>query len=906
MLLLLALVTTGWTTCEANNVSLCQYGRATWECNVTLDRWNVAPTEVEDCVPFLSFRIVPDGGTETRPLPESPWVAVLSLPESGEEAPHEVLNCSSSTERCTCSPNDPCLGSSRACTLMNCTGGEGTSCSCHVDSAIQSLLVRSTHSAFGQRHKSLVPFNLIVYSQCLSSRKSTVRVKRAAVIVPESKAPDTEVNQINMQGRKLHFPWSGRAILRKEGIEFKVKVMGGRALQIPLEFTINSGSLLVILVSTNQTVITEEFIIAGREYCDRLTCVACFEALQYLTCLPTSIRIAFWGIVVLIALTLLAYLRVTLVVLFDFGKGIIKVGRVIVRATKAILRTSLRAGRLLGLGAQRGVRRANARVIGWEREFRIPLSMAMLLIIMVGLGAEACNTNQVAQTTLEQCISPEEETAQRQCNITTRLEVTLPHLSSTACIELKGKSPDEPAFLSLALTLKRVQCTFTARRLYYSFPTKLRTQSVVVCAQDSTCSWQRWCIKNYTQVASLTPFHPLPGGLNCLGTYVGIDSCVLFSSPACLHYKWWLEPNFQKAHEVRAIDSYSCTPEFKVVLKGDNLTQETIVTGDESKIEGISLMHQGTFSGAATFIPENLIVEAMTMREGKDNFPRRPDIAYLSAASPGGSPSLGLIGDVQAQAPTSANFTIGPRLVTCSAVKDILKCRKPASPLEQIDLQGIKLPLERGNHLLKLSLAGELYSELLVSPPVRVSLELQNFAVTILTHRVCPDMPSDSLLSAGCHSCLTPASLSFVASSVCQAGRATISLKGATLLQTTVFLSKEKVRITVPIIASSRCPDLVLCVKSLGTEPQCGSVKQCLDDPELSLDGGRETESMQEAKVKVMGIWEQIRDALQKAWNAVLGAAWVPLRLLVGALVLAAMGLFLIALCASAVRGRPN
>jgi hypothetical protein len=540
---------------------------------------------------------------------------------------------------------------------------------------------------------------------------------------------------------------------------------------------------------------------------------------------------------------------------------------------KGVLRFSLRLGRITGISIRRFIGRFVRRVRDIDAQLQLPL-VAVLLIFGIlcspfsllppvqakdGKARAVCNSNQIVTATLEQCV---DDPNGKNCSLTVSAEVTLPHLSSRACLELQ---PEEKQVgmvqFSLGLELKSVNCKFVTSTEYFTFPVKLRTSSALACANSEYCSWTRWCHAGYDRLPALQLFKELPSELQCQVTAVGPSTCAVFHSPACFHFVTYYEPIYSKAYEVRKIQSYSCEPEIEVTYTSEQKTEKRKLSGGGSVFEAITISQQGMFDTDTTLFTDYLIVDA-TKRVNWPVEEAVPPTAYLFAASIKGNPTVALVGDVQSATPTSKEFKFAQKLASCTVTDLKLHCVHK-SPLERLDELTTALPRSFGNHLLSITGARELRSTLITSPGVRLSLQFQKLQVRLSTERICPILDSSSLEAKGCYNCDASSLITFTARSSCKAGPVKVTLADVHALQSTVTLSEHDETHQVLFKASTRCPQLRLCLyASPDMQETCAEHSTCLQEPEIKIPP-LITEALMQAGPEVlpapMNIGEKIR-----------------------------------------------
>ena len=257
-------------------------------------------------------------------------------------------------------------------------------------------------------------------------------------------------------------------------------------------------------------------------------------------------------------------------------------------------------------------------------------------------------------------------------------------------------------------------------RSYYTFPTKLEVQSVLVRPNHAACSWNHWCTPTY-QLPALQPLQAFPGENGCLPSVIAPAQCTNFHKPACLFHRWYLTPKVDHTFEVRELTATQCRPRFLVaVTQGSQQWHSSVTSGYDD--HGLSIDLVGSMNRDTTFFPSHLLI-FQPLR----NWPRQTPPTFLVNAAPQGQPIATRVGDIQARSPSDKNFTFAPHMATCTPAKDRVDCIRSTSPLHSNPFfpdahhGDAALPHVRGHHDLSFTPEGTLVSTLLQSPAVKPS-----------------------------------------------------------------------------------------------------------------------------------------------------------------------------------------
>jgi hypothetical protein len=164
----------------------------------------------------------------------------------------------------------------------------------------------------------------------------------------------------------------------------------------------------------------------------------------------------------------------------------------------------------------------------------------------------------------------------------------------------------------------------------------------------------------------------------------------------------------------------------------------------------------------------------------------------LPAANPN-TPDRQLVGAIQADSPTAAQYLFADDLVTCKQSAGSLRCRQLDSALASLATKkNAKLPSVRGQHHMYLDSAGILRSHLLRSSgdALQIGIRLQHYNLTVLVTEVCPEI-SDKYSTVGCFGCAIPAKLTISARSMCKPGTVVVTYENVTLLTASIFLTTK-------------------------------------------------------------------------------------------------------------------
>ena len=821
---------------SSQEIQICKLGtNLNWDCSFTTNQWNL-PTTADDtsqegCVPYPKYDVLIKNQT-VQPVGQL-WYEFLT--NSSERTVNaKIVSCTKlDDEPCTCEEKE-CQGTKEACTLVNCSSNPSL-CFCKVINSRANLSMLD--------YQDYQPFQLIGYTSCISSRKLPTRRKRSLDL-------NTEPHILELRDGQVHIPFSGRLIIRKNGIQLDRQVSSNTTYHLPVEFLLTDGKIQLFLVPKDGgPLLSETYHSIGETVCKRINCLFCLEIYRQAHCLPPSIKYTFIVFLIFLTSATFIYLRTTLFVIRDIFLLLIGTIRASWILFKRLLRLGLRLGRIVGISLRIWMARMTARIDNVDAQLRWAHDnmaiIGLLVILGIGLlpslvsGTETCNSQQVLSSDLTHCVDLGNE---KQCKVTTSLETTLPNLGSTICIELVDQTEQNRHITKLALTFLSVHCTFTSEHLYYTFPTEISTQSILLCPQDPNCGWLRHCHEDKT-VEPLLPFIQNPiTRVGCLPVTPKFLSCFYLHSRSCLFFAKIQTPQYSLSHEVRRLSAMHCEPHLSLSVRnssGKDIPIELRELANSSL--GVSITQLGRFEDETTILFNNdkLVIEAMHPYD-EINFPIVPNAAYIMTASEKGFPKPGEIGEIQATSPIARNFNFPGDSISCSLAGLDLHCKKPESPLTNLEKYNAKLPLIRGNHELKADSEGNLFSSMISSPGLRVAMQLTNLSIVINIANVCPEFdPGFETKIIGCYACSMPAQLKVRLRSSCAAGTVSITLTNVIALASSVYLEQTFKETLIQFSTDQQCPELEICLKGpaqIRSTCQQISGAICLQPPELTLD----------------------------------------------------------------------
>lgn len=605
------------------------------------------------------------------------------------------------------------------------------------------------------------------------------------------------------------------------------------------------------------------------------------KALYNLTCLPNTLQYVIYGLILLLCILVL-WAIITLIKIFLTSlQGMIVLLRVSKRILKVTWRLFLRAGRVTGILTRNMAARIQQRAQGLERNAlngNSALLAVIFIFLPIALGqGQLCNSVQVVQSEIERCTGV-------NCSLVQSVETTLPSIGSTTCLEFKNAT-NSPAILQVQLTLDRVRCEFNTPRAFFTWITDWKTHSSLHCPQDPVCSYGYQCHDNATTGPALQHLRTPTSKSACIRVtpdFLSNDHCFVITSKACLMYIINITPIYKFTYEVRDIFESTCRPVIKVRLIGEKIREEMIMKEGSFVSENLTISYQGTFQGSQMDLNKRLVVKYNVVQ----NTPIS-DHAFVVETSPPGMPVVGQIGDVQAKKRWPDEMIIAPGMFKCSAVGVKLRCSQTSSPLKTLDEWGHSLPRTIGNHRVYMSGKGELKSTLLVSAPVRMSINFEDFTVGIQLDRVCPRIKKGSLSIKGCYNCLVTALLSLEIYSACDNGMISFEAQGIELLQTAFTIRNEILTMTVPFRSSIECPDFTICAIGSIEEPKsCTEFTDCLEEPNLKFPSNQPA-TMDEMSNMVVSVeeawdvwsfaadtWQGLVSTLAATWDLLLNIPW--------------------------------
>ena len=374
------------------------------------------------------------------------------------------------------------------------------------------------------------------------------------------------------------------------------------------------------------------------------------------------------------------------------------------------------------------------------------------------------------------------------------------------------------------------------RKLYYTFDVTLKAQAAFLCSYDKFCGHLEHCHSG-SRIPALSILDKLHGGYGCQPRSPAFGSCWFLHQDGCLFYKYYFEPAYDTAVEVREIQSFECKPEISLTFEKLNAgTWTTVLTANEATYGNVTVSIIGNYDQGTTLLTKKLVLEYI---DPKDTYESQDDrVAYIAPASDQGQPEPMKIGDVQAKSPYATEFQFTPDIKECTGIHETLNCVHRRSPLSNLDSVGQSLPRSIGDHLLSVNQKGELVSELMKSSALVISLGMVNLNVRSIGNKVCPTINNKTIGLVGCYSCLMPAQLSISIKSNCMPGPISLALSGdGTLLDSSIFIGTTWKSFNLSVTTSVKCPVFDICLKGFKSSRRCTTVANlCLEEADLRLN----------------------------------------------------------------------
>lgn len=714
---------------------------------------------------------------------------------------------------CSCATN-ACNGPQDFCNTYNCS--ESPSCTCHLTHG------RATWLHVGEDRTIENP-TIINIQVCMVRRKRT----QGRRLMEAEQATFTRNNlTITFIDPVLTLPDNrGRLILRTNDYETLITVRS-RHVTVPFELLAHKTILTAIFITDNGLSIDAEIVIQGKKICRVTGCVFCKENFQSYKCWQPFFRKTLWAIIIFLIMISLIMIRIIVKTMTSTILLVLNLLWLIFRLVRLAFRFCLLLGSAFGDGIRRGCTglydALEQRDLGHGVAPRAIVLAALAMCLLAEGTHASCTDYAIVKSELKLC--EHRDAYEETCKLTTSAEVTLKNIHHETCLWFHSK--DQKPLFSVKLTLESVECHFSTKRLYYTFPVETRAQSQITCSQNKYCAWGEHCTVHSFEglhfEAETMEARSYSGFSTCEPSNRG-NGCIISHTPACAFKRVYFVPQLERAYEVSQITGYKC--EYHVALEHSrNGTISRATLRDKSvPIDGIKIKLLGVYDQSTMMIPEKLVTSVNNPTEG-----------YLMEGSEKNNPVANLIGAVQANGSFTKHFLFARDLAECSFFEDQLRCTEKTQAVNtMVESQEGRLPITRELHNLHLH-QGRLRSKLLSSAAIRLQLSFANYDISVVRDTVCPIIEGQDYDVTGCYKCGVLAELTLTAKSSCKAGLVSVTFEGIQVHTKAVELTPEPSIVTIKFLAEAKCFEDKICLQS-STNVQCRQITFCLEEPSIEL-----------------------------------------------------------------------
>ena len=796
----------------------------------------------------------------------SDFFAKAHFDQPGEDAAYDCTRQPDSRRRrsqepCNCPETQPCGGDKFFCTRVS-TCNQTSSCFCVTRFVTLSSYLQISPS-FGLDNPLLVSFKACFYQGPVDS-------------VPSRKllSINTADFQNNFADISFHDPvftfnTSGTFIARKDGLETVHTVTNdSRQYVLPLQFRYTEGSLAFTFVTPDGHILSGSVEIPSSTHCSRISCTFCAEMLTNLPCLPPTLQYLAYSFFIVTTGLVLMYIRSTCSAIFALFRIILWILFGIYRLFRTCFRISMRTGAITGTTTRRQITTTLSklsdfadspapsqklspkkhRLTVWaigpsQPKYSIVLLACFLPLIFASSVHEECNDLKIITSRVSSCESL--PTGKKACSISGQAQVTLNNIGSTTCLFFADDSGSNIYYIRVKF--ENVHCQWTTIHQYYTFPVTVDVSSKLICPNYEFCSWGAKCVPRREYFPEITKeARAWPGITSCISVPAKTRFCGVIHYDPCLHFRWYLLPQYNATYRVDKITGHTCQPIITISEAIDNRLVNTSTSDQVITSSGIELNVLGTYDQPLS-LPSSYFVQ--NIHDFSDS--------HLESASPHSQPVPGQLGDIQAASPLSTNFIFSSRMVDCTTYQTTLHCHLPDSYISILQNQRPNiLPRAVHNHHLFVNTDGVLESTLLQSAPVAVHLRFSDMRLSVSQTKICPRIESIESVD-GCHSCPLAAKIVLRAKSICSSGTVSVSFNAIPLSTRAVTLSTDSSLVAINFVTSLACHKERVCL-FYNEIKSCEPVSFCLDAPSISLTQRNETTARSTALIHSSGLFDSI------------------------------------------------
>ncbi|XP_043202078.1 uncharacterized protein LOC122370489 [Amphibalanus amphitrite] len=476
-----------------------------------------------------------------------------------------------------------------------------------------------------------------------------------------------------------------------------------------------------------------------------------------------------------------------------------------------------------------------------QLKYSVVILICFLPLILASSIHDDCNELKIISSRISQCQTL--PTGKQSCVISGQAQLSLSNIGSTTCMFFSDDSGANVYYLRIKF--EDVFCQWTTIHQYYTFPVSVEISSKLICPNFEYCSWGAKCVPRREYFPEITKESlSWPGITSCISIPAKTRFCGVIHYDPCLHFRWYLLPQYNATYRVDKITGHTCQPIITISEAIDNRLVNTTTSDQVITNSGIELNVLGTYDQPLS-LPSPYLVQ--NVHDFSDS--------HLESASSPSQPTPGQLGDIQAPKPLSTDFIFSPLMVYCTNYETTLRCHIPQSYISVIQNQRPNiLPRAVHNHHLYINSDGVLQSKLLRSAPVNIHIRFNDMSLAISHYKICPRIESiDSV--TGCHSCPVAAKIIIRAKSICSPGTVSVSFNNIPLSSRAVALSTDSSLVTIQFVTSVPCHEERLCLY-YNEIKSCEPVSFCLDTPTLSLTQRNETVAQSTAVIHSSGLFD--------------------------------------------------
>ena len=743
-------------------------------------------------------------------------------------------DATSTSETCECPTHETCTGDAQFCHRFTCNHTAECVCSTktlHIGSYV------SVSDDFGFDAPLFVSFKACIFN----APPSTLRNSRHLLSVESADFTQDEFH-VQFQNPIFTFSHPGTFIVRKDGLEL-VRTIKGKHLQyiLPNDFRYYEGTLTFTFVTLSGSILTGTVHIPSSTYCARIDCIFCMAMITNLSCFSRTLQYITYSLIAFFVGLLLIYMRFVIRSLLSIGYFVVWIFSSIYYIFRTCFRLSMRLGAYTGTSTRGRITETIKSISDFANNQPAPLIstkppvrsistkssmkyslvlLCILLPVIFSSNDQECNSISVITSRISACQT--NPSGIETCEISGQAQVTLTTIESSACIFFSDDSNHNVYFIRLAFT--HLRCQWNTIHQYYTYPVSVHVSSSLICPNYDYCSWGSQCTPARSHFPGITKeAKSWPGQSSCISTSAKTRFCAVIHFDPCLHYRWYLIPQYNTTYRVDKITGHTCLPTITVSEAIGNKLVNTTVQEHMTTKSGIQVNVIGTFDQPIT-LPSPFLVQ---------NIHNRKD-SHIESASPRSQPTPGQLGDIQTTQPLSTTFIYNPNMVQCTNYETTTHCHIPQSYINILQQQKPNiLPRAIHNHHFYLNTDGTLESTLLRSAPVVVHLRFNNMRISLRHTKICPQIISVQSVT-GCYSCNLAAKIIIRAKSLCSSGSASVSFNDIPLSTRSVHLSTDVSDVTIHFVTSTSCHEERLCLYHNELR-SCEPISFCLDAPTISL-----------------------------------------------------------------------